>query len=328
MSRENMNDILKRRMGAAQQASELQVSDEAYAQIFQKPLPTAKSRICELPIRKLRPFYTADIGFHPYPPDKLKAFSEQLAQEGLFERIIVREIPHLDCYEILAGHNRTEAGKMAGWETIPAEIVEADDDRAITIAISTNLLRRQGLTIVERGKAYKALLDAKNRQGYRSDMQTSGENRQKYSARELVADFFGVTEYEIRKAIKLTQLIPALADIVENKPKQLNLACADLIADYDAEAQEAFIEMCTMEGYQLNKSTVQHIRSECPPPSAPRYLIFAAWRAARAKAERRMREPPKKITFERKQFAPYLDQFQSDQEIAALFLEFLKQRAG
>lgn len=328
MGRENMNDILKRRMGAAQQASELQVSDEAYTQIFQKPLPAAKSRICELPIRKLRPFYTADIGFHPYPPDKLKAFSEQLAQEGLFERIIVREIPLLDCYEILAGHNRTEAGKMAGWETIPAEIVEADDDRAITIAISTNLLRRQGLTIVERGKAYKALLDAKNRQGYRSDMQTSGENRQKYSSRELVADFFGVTEYGIRKAIKLTQLIPALADIVENKPKQLNLACADLIADYDAETQEAFIEMCTMEGYQLNKSTVQHIRSECPPPSAPRHLIFAAWRAARAKAERRLREPPKKITFERKQFAPYLDRFQSDQEIAALFLEFLKQQTG
>lgn len=315
-------------MASTKQASELQVSDEAYAQIFQKPLPAAKSRICELPIRKLRPFYTADIGFHPYPPDKLKAFSEQLAQEGLFERIIVREISHLDCYEILAGHNRIAAGKMAGWETIPAEIVEADDDRAITIAISTNLLRRQGLTIVERGKAYKALLDAKNRQGYRSDMQTSGENRQKYSARELVADFFGVTEYEIRKAIKLTQLIPALADIVENKPKQLNLACADLIADYDAETQEAFIEMCTMGGYQLNKSTVQHIRSECPPPSAPQHLIFAAWRAARAKAERRLREPPKKITFERKQFTPYLDNFQSDQEIAALFLEFLKQRAG
>ena len=328
MGRENMNDILKRRMGAAQQASELQVSDEAYTQIFQKPLPAAKSRICELPIRKRRPFYTADIGFDPYPPDKLKAFSEQLAQEGLFERIIVREISHLDCYEILAGHNRTTAGKMAGWETIPAEIVEADDDRAITIAISTNLLRRQGLTIVERGKAYKVLLDAKNRQGCRSDMQTSGENRQKYSARELVADFFGVTEYEIRKAIKLTQLIPALSDIVENKPKQLNLACADLIADYDAETQEAFIEMCTMEGYQLSKSTVQHIRSKCPPPSAPRHLIFAAWRAARAKAERRLREPPKKITFERKQFAPYLDRFQSDQEIAALFLEFLRQRAG
>lgn len=323
-----MNDILKRRMSSAQQASELQVSDEAYTQIFRKPLPSAKVRICELPIDKLRPFYTADIGFHPYPPDKLKAFSEQLSQEGLFERIIVREIPHLDCYEILAGHNRTEAGKMAGWNTIPAEIVEADDDRAITIAISTNLLRRQGLTIVERGKAYKALLDAKNHQGYRTDMQTSGENRQKYSARELVADFFGVTEYEIRKAIKLTQLIPALADIVENKPKQLNLACADLIADYDAEAQEAFIEMCTMEGYQLNKSTVQHIRSECPPPSAQQHQIFAAWRAARAKAERRLREPPKKISFERKQFSPYLEHFRSDEEIAALFLEFLKQRVN
>ena len=121
------------------------------------------------------------------------------------------------------------AAKLARWTTIPAEVVEADDARAIVVATSTNLIQRQGLTIIERGKAYKALLDAKNRQGYRSDMQsqTSGDSRQKYSARALVAEFFGVTEYEIRKAIKLTQLIPELADILEDNPKQLNLACAD-----------------------------------------------------------------------------------------------------
>lgn len=69
------------------------------------------------------------------------------------------------------------------------------------------------------------------------DNGTSGDSRQKYSARTLVAEFFGVTEYEIQKAVKLTQLIPELTDILENTPKQLNLACADLIADYDAESQ-------------------------------------------------------------------------------------------
>jgi len=320
-----LDKLLKRRMEDTQQSSERKLADDAYAQIFQKQTPVTMSRFCDLPIEKLRPFFTADIGFHPYPPSKLKAFSEQLAQDGLFERVIVRPITD-GCYEILAGHNRTNAGNLAGWETIPCEIVDANDERAITIAIATNLMRRQDLTIIERGRAYKTLLDAKNQQGFRSDKVTSGENRQRYSARQIVADFFGVTEYEIRKAIKLTQLIPELALILEQEPKKLNLACAELIADYDAPSQAAFIEMCKIEGYQLNKATVKHIIAQCPPPSTDRQAIFSAWRDARATAEQRMKAPPKKISFDRRKFAPYLSDLNDDTEIEALFLEFLQAR--
>lgn len=245
-------------------------------------------------------------------------------------RIIVRRIPLSDRYEILAGHNRTAAARLAGWSKIAAEIVAADDARAISIATLTNLLQRQDLSVVERGKAYKALLEAKNRQGCRSDLAdgTSGENRQKYSARAIVAEFFGVTEYEIRKAVKLTQLIPELQSILEDSPKKLNLACADLIADYDPESQHAFEEMCGIKGYQLNKATVQYIVRKCPPPAADKQLIFAAWREARAEAEKRLNAPPKKISFDRKKFAPYLDKLGGDQEIEALFLEFLRERVG
>ena len=157
---------------------------------------------------------------------------------------------------------------------------------------------------------------------------TSGDSRPRYSARALVAEFFGVTEYEIRKAIKLTRLIPELSDILENSPKQLNLACADLIADYNAESQKAFIEICSIVGYQINKAAMQHITRKCPPPAADRQAIFAAWREARDAAEKRLMAPPRKISFDRKQFAPYLDKFGSDQEIEKLFLEFLRERAG
>ena len=73
-----------------------------------------------------------------------------------------------------------------------------------------------------------------------------------------------MTEYEIRKAVKLAQLIPPLAEIVENGPKKLNLACADLIADYDESAQTAFIEMCQIEGYALNKQTMAFIQGTMP----------------------------------------------------------------
>ena len=328
MAKADMNAILKRRMAATQQASELQASDEAYQQIFQRVPPSAPSEICDLPLDKLDSFFTADIGFKPYSPAKLEAFAQQLQEEGLLVRIIVRRIPHSDRYEILAGHNRTAAARLVGWTKIAAEIVVADDARAISIATLTNLLQRQDLSIIERGKAYKVLLEAKNRQGCRSDLAdgTSGENRQKYSARAIVAEFFGVSEYEIRKAIKLTRLIPELQTVLEDSPQKLNLACADLIADYDPESQRAFVEMCGIKGYQLNKATVQRIVRRCPPPAADKQLIFAAWREARAEADKRLSTPSKKISFDRKKFAPYLDKLGSDQEIEALFLEFLRER--
>ena len=324
MAKKVMDDLLKRRMSATQQASELQVGEEAYAVLTQVRTTTPAVVICDLPMDTLDSFFTTDIGFRPYPPAKLEAFAQQLAEEGLFERIIVRPIPNTDRYEILAGHNRVAAGKLNGWATIPAQIVEVDDARAVVIATATNLLRRNELTIIERGKAYRALLEAKRKQGYRSDI-TSGDNRQKFLAREVVAQFFGVTEYEIRKAVKLTCLIPELASILETAPKQLNLACADMIADYDPESQQAFIEMCRNESYPLNKAAMKYIASKCPPPSAKRQDMYEAWREARARAEKRLAAPPKKISFDRKQFAPYLDG-RSDKEIEALFLEFLRER--
>lgn len=326
MAKTAMNDLLKKRMAATQQASELQMGEEAYEVLTQANTPAPPVTICDLPMDKLDSFFTADIGFRPYSPAKLEAFAKQLAEEGLLVRIIVRPIPNTDRYEILAGHNRVAAGKLNGWTTIPAEIVEADDDRAIVIATVTNLIQRDQLTIIERGKAYRALLEAKRKQGYRSDI-TSGDNRQKFLAREVVAQFFGVTEYEIRKAVKLTYLIPELASILEASPKRLNLACADMMADYDPESQQAFIEMCRNESYPINKAAMKYIASKCPPPSANRQDMYEAWREARARAEKRLAAPPKKISFDRKQFAPYLDG-RSDKEIEALFLEFLRERAG
>lgn len=334
-------------MSATQQAAEIVVGDEAYETLFRgAPAPEA-SRFCELPMDKLRPFFTADIGFHPYPPEKLKAFSQQLAEQGIYERVIVRPIPDSNDYEILAGHNRTRAWQMTGHDMIPAEVVSADDARAVSIAVATNLLRRQDLTIIERGKAYRALLRENNRHGQwdanqaettfgdsRQKLQegdadsTFGDSRQRYNARKLVADFFGVTEYEIRKAIKLAGLIEPLAEILEDTPRKLPIACAELIADYDATTQQAFVEMCAIEGYTLNKVTVQKITRACPPPSAGKQKIYAVWRQARAEEAQRRAAPSKKISFDRRKFAPYLEKLGSDKELEELFLAFLRQRVG
>ena len=90
----------------------------------------------------------------------------------------------------------------------------------------------------------------------------------------------------------------------------------------------AFVEMCTIEGYTLNKATMKKIVHICPPPSAECKSLYEAWRQARADEELRRAAPPKKITFDRRKFAPYLDKVGNDKEIESLFLEFLRQRIG
>ena len=341
MAKADMQNLLKRRMAATQQASDLAVTDQMYHKLFaDAPLP-ALSTITDLPLEKLVPFQTAEIGFRPYPPAQLEALSQQLQEDGLMVRIIVR--PRSDgTYEILAGHNRTNAARLAGWSTIPAEIVEADDARAIVIATSTNLIQRQRLSILERGHAYKALLDAKKRQGFRSDQvnntsgefhqksaegvdATSGEIRQKYSARTLVAEFFGVTEHEIRKAIKLTRLIPELQTMLEERPKQLNLSCAALLADYDEATQTAILAIVKETSCRFQRSHLLQLQQSCKPPSVKLQQLRAAWNRITTINASPNRSTTKNLVFHRKRFAPYLQQFHSDAEIEDLFLTFLKQ---
>ena len=321
-----MNALLKSRMASTKQASELAASDEAYERIFRETPPSTPAKIADLPLDLLDPFSTADIGFRPYSPQKLKVFAEQLQEEGVFVRIIVRQKAN-GRFEILAGHNRVAAARLAGWSVIPSEIVEADDARAITIAISTNLLQRLDLSIVERGKAYKALLEAKNRNGqHNAARETFGDSRQRYNARQIVAEFFGVTEYEIRKAVKLTNLLPELLEALEDNTKLLNLASADIMADYDQDTQSAFVEICVDYGKSVNKTIMRYIAKKCPPPTTDRQEIFAAWREAVAIEEQRKYAPPKKITFSRKVFAPYLEKLGSDAELERMFLAFLRER--
>lgn len=83
MAKKSMDDLLKRRMSATQQASELQASNEAYEKLFRETPQAANARICDIPLDKLTPFFTADIGFRPYTPAQLKAFADQLNEEGL-----------------------------------------------------------------------------------------------------------------------------------------------------------------------------------------------------------------------------------------------------
>lgn len=100
-----------------------------------------------------------------------------------------------------------------------------------------------------------------------------------------------------------------------------------MITDYDVALQEAFMKMCCTEGYRLNKATLNHITQKCPPPTADKQAIYTAWREAHATADKKCSAPSKKITFDRRKFAPYLEQIGRGAELEEMFLEFLTEVA-
>lgn len=325
MSKPTIASTLRRRAEAVTPAVSSDIpqsaEDQAYEVLFGgKLMPAGGKRTAKLPIERLRPFQTANIGFKPYSEENLNALADDIAANGLIEAIKVR--PIADGYEILSGHNRVAACKLLGWTEMPADIEPVDDDRAIVIATVTNLQRRQGLLPSERGWAYRALLEAHKRQGKRSDLvyHTCGQNDHMLKTRDTVAAFFGVDVNQLRRMVRITYLIRPLLDAVDER--RLNLMCGVAISYYDEETQKLFLERLKTEDWQLTVAVMQRIKKACPPPHVSAAVLGKAWNLI--DAERLQRSTPKTISFNRKKFAPYLSKVSSDQELEALFLEFLK----
>ena len=118
-----MNEMLRKRMSATQQASSNRPATRRLRQIFQMPVPQTETQFRDVPICKLRPFFTADIGFHPYPHAKLEAFAEELKENGLYERILVRPSQERMNLKFWPGIT-AQAAKLADWTDIPATSYE------------------------------------------------------------------------------------------------------------------------------------------------------------------------------------------------------------
>lgn len=325
MSKPTIASTLRRRAEAVTPAVSSDIpqsaEDQAYEVLFGgKLMPAGGKRTAKLPIERLCPFRTANIGFKPYSEENLHALADDIDANGLIEAIKVR--PIADGYEILSGHNRVAACKLLGWTEMPADIEPVDDDRAIVIATVTNLQRRQGLLPSERGWAYRALLEAHKRQGKRTDLLnvTSVEIQPKSTTREIVAGFFDVKPHDIQRDVRITYLIVPLLDAVDER--RLNLMCGVAISYYDEETQKLFWERLKTEDWQLTVAVMQRIKKACPPPHVSAAVLGKAWNLI--DAERLQHSKPKTISFNRKKFAPYLSKVSSDQELEALFLEFLK----
>lgn len=176
-------------------------------------------QVQQIPIGELFPFKN-----HPFKvldDDSMSDTVESVKQYGVLSPLIARPRPK-GGYEIISGHRRQHAAELAGLETLPVIVRQMDDDAAIILMVDSNL-QREHILPSERAFAYKMKLDAMKNQGTRSDL-TSTQVVSKLRSNEKLGAENNQSRETVRRFIRLTNLIPELLDMVDNKTVSFNPA--------------------------------------------------------------------------------------------------------
>jgi ParB family chromosome partitioning protein len=178
-----------------------------------------REQVQQIPIGELFPFKN-----HPFKvldDDSMSDTVESVKQYGVLSPLIARPRPK-GGYEIISGHRRQHAAELAGLETLPVIVRQMDDDAAIILMVDSNL-QREHILPSERAFAYKMKLDAMKNQGTRSDL-TSTQVVSKLRSNEKLGTENNQSRETVRRFIRLTNLIPELLDMVDNKTVSFNPA--------------------------------------------------------------------------------------------------------
>ena len=178
-----------------------------------------REQVQQIPIGELFPFKN-----HPFKvldDDSMSDTVESVKQYGVLSPLIARPRPK-GGYEIISGHRRQHAAELAGLETLPVIVRQMDDDAAIILMLDSNL-QREHILPSERALAYKMKLDAMKNQGTRSDL-TSTQVVSKLRSNEKLGAENNQSRETVRRFIRLTNLIPELLDMVDNKTVSFNPA--------------------------------------------------------------------------------------------------------
>ena len=197
-----------------------------------------REQVQQIPIDALHPFTN-----HPFKvldDEAMTRTVESIAQYGVLAPLIARPRPE-GGYEIISGHRRQYAAKLAGLDTLPVIVRNMDDDAAVLLMVDSNL-QRENILPSERAFAYKMKLEALKNQGARSDL-TCGQIGHKLNgakARDIVADESGDNARNVQRFIRLTNLVPELLDMVDEKKIAFNPAVE--LSYLDTNQQRDFLE--------------------------------------------------------------------------------------
>ena len=195
-----------------------------------------REQVQQIPIDALHPFTN-----HPFKvldDEAMTRTVESIAQYGVLAPLIARPRPDGDGYEIISGHRRQYAAKLAGLDTLPVIVRQMSDDAAVILMVDSNL-QREHILPSERAFAYKMKLEALKNQGARSDL-TSSQVGMKLQALDIVGQEAGDSRNQVHRFIRLTNLVPELLDMVDEKKIAFNPAVE--LSYLDESQQRDFLE--------------------------------------------------------------------------------------
>ena len=212
-----------------------------------------REKVMEIPLSDLHTFKG-----HPFKvldDEKMVETVESIKQYGVLVPAIARPDPD-GGYEIVSGHRRHRASQLAGMETMPVIVRDLDDDEATIIMVDSNL-QRETILPSERAFAYKMKLEAMKHQGQRGDL-TSSQVGTKLRADELLAQQAGSSRNQVQRYIRLTELIPQLLDMVDEKKIAFNPAYE--LSFLKTEEQEQLLDAMTSEQATPSLSQAQRLK--------------------------------------------------------------------
>ena len=212
-----------------------------------------REQVQQIPIDELHPFTN-----HPFKvldDEAMTRTVESIAQYGVLAPLIARPRPDGDGYEIISGHRRQYAAKLAGLDTLPVIVRQMSDDAAVILMVDSNL-QREHILPSERALAYKMKLDAMRRTSGRPSKENPRQLVGNFETADVVGKESGESGRQVQRFIRLTNLVPELLDMVDEKKISFNPAVE--LSYLDAKQQQDFLE--AMDASQNAPSLSQAIR--------------------------------------------------------------------
>ena len=196
-----------------------------------------REQVQQIPIDALHPFTN-----HPFKvldDEAMTRTVESIAQYGVLAPLIARPRPDGDGYEIISGHRRQHAAQLAGLDTLPVIVRQMSDDAAVILMVDSNL-QREHILPSERALAYKMKLDAMRRTSGRPSKENVSQIGTQKRSDQIMAEELGESRNQIQRFIRLTNLIPELLDMVDEKKISFNPAVE--LSYLDESQQRDFLE--------------------------------------------------------------------------------------
>ena len=298
------------------------VSLSSYDDIFsteQDRTAPVTEEIRSIPLAQLHPF--KDHPFKVLDDDAMSETVESVKQIGVVVPLIAR--PTEDGYEIVSGHRRHHAAELAGVDTVPVIVREMDDDSAVIFMVDSNL-QRENILPSEKALAYKMKMEAMKRQGERKDLQVEGTSRQvvgKLEAADVIGQESGESGRQVQRYLRLTNLIPEVLDMVDQKQIAFNPAVE--LSYLKPEEQQDFLEAIDATQTAPSLSQAQRIKKLSQEGSCTQDAIVDVMSEAKKPEVGRLTFSTDSL---RKYFPKSYTAMQMEETIIRLLEQYMKKR--